>query len=342
MRVFRPTLVFSLALALSGCGYIHFGKLPKEATALGDAALSQAYSNLSTEHKILKQELALARKEGDTLRAALERGSGGGSPEVVAQLNETARELATLRASYARLQAERAAAPNVTNQAGSARLAELEDQLATSLRNYTQLQEENTRLRTDLDRTRTENSTLATQLKSAVAQNDQAQAALSQLNAELLAEKEARSRAEQAGAATRTQLEAVMARRESASANPATSPAVSGGAKPGEPASAPLQIAKAPPAESSAVAELRISPQKLAEKVGGPAARPAAQPGGTGATPAPASRTHVVQAGDTLERIATKYYGDPKKWVRLYAANNDQLRDGRPLRPGMELEIPEN
>ena len=339
MRPFR-ILAATLSLPLlAGCGYIHFGKLPKSAAT--DSELAEAYSTLTTEHKILKQELALARKEGDTLRAALDRGTSG-SPDLVARLNETTRELAALRASYAQLQAQRgsesAPTTDVTTQL---KLAELEEKLASSLRNYTQLQEENTRLRGELVAARAENATLAERLTTTVARNEDAQAALAQLNTELLAQKDARYRAEQATNALRTQLSAVMAARSGpaeSTTTPATATAMGGASSSAGLSS--LQLAKAPPADTPPTAELRVSPERLraAEAAQNAAATPpaAAEP-----PPAPRVRIHVVQSGDTLEKISRQYYGTPERWSRIYAANNDLLRDGRPLKPGMELEIPD-
>jgi LysM repeat protein len=317
MRFLRATALLALPFALTGCGYIHFGRLPEAAaTPVGDVTLS----NLLTEQKILKQELVLARKEGDTLRAALERG-GGASPELMARLNETTRELAALRASYAKLQ---------TSNASAAQLGEIEEKLATSLRNYTQLQDENVRLRADLDRARTENSQLSVQLKTATAENQAAQSTLTQLNTELLAQKDARARAEQATSAARAQLSAVIAARDASP--PATTPTETPAAAP---TLATLQLAKAPPADSSPIAELRTNPERVRAAETAPAPTPPPAP------PAAPTRTHVVQSGDTLEKIAEKYYGDAKRWVRIYTVNNDLLRDGRPLKAGMELEIPE-
>jgi ABC-type amino acid transport substrate-binding protein len=54
--------------------------------------------------------------------------------------------------------------------------------------------------------------------------------------------------------------------------------------------------------------------------------------------------TYVVQPGDTLSKIARKYYGDAwaTSWPRIYEANRDAIGDdpGR-LRVGMTLEIPQ-
>lgn len=319
MRLFRAAAVLLALPFFAGCGYVHFGRLPSP--ALGDAASSQAYTNLATEHKILKQELELARKEGDALRAVIDRSGSTTSPELVARLNETTRELATLRASYAKLQAARGPADPATG----ARAAELEEKLAVSLRNYTQLQEENARLRTDLAGVRAENTALSEQLKTSVAQNEQAQGALAQLNAELLAQKDARARADQAAAAVRAQLSAVLAagRTETPVTAPAAPPAVA------------LDLPKPSPDGPPPTAELRTDTERLQRANAANSATPPPQTAG-------ARRTHIVEAGETLEKIAQKYYGDPQKWLRVYSANETLLRDGQAMRAGMELTIPEN
>lgn len=310
----RSICALAAALVLGGCGYVHFGRLPASVTPVGDAKLAEAYSNLALEQKILRQELALARKEGDTLRVALER-AGGNAPsaDLAARLHEATRELAALRVSYAKLQAERAGA---SGGAGGAELAAVEEKLAATLRSTTQLQEENARLRRDLDRAQGENTTLAAQLKTAVSRHEQAQAALAQLNTELLAQKEARTRAEQAAAAMHAQLGVVLAR-----AGSAAPPAGAGEA-------GTLRLAKAPPADASA--ELRVDTSQLRAPRAGSAAPEGKRP-----------RTHVVEVGDTLERIAQKYYGAPQQWQRIVAANQAALGAGRPLVAGMELVIPE-
>lgn len=325
MRLFRAFLAAAAALPLAGCGYVHFGRLPENARAMGDSRLAEAYSNLSTEHKILKQELALARREGDALRVALER--AGGSPgatasaDLVARLNETASELATLRASHAQLQAERANRGAMANDSGASgeQLRALEEKLSASQRDYTQLQAENTRLRGELDRTQSENAALAERLKTAAARYDRAQADLTLLNSELLAHKQARTQAEQANDALRAQLGTVIAQ---SAPNPLTS----------------LQLAKAPPAEASPTAELRTNMERVRQQAAPPPASPSRDP----EPPAPKpGRKHVVQTGDTLEKLSQRYYGAPDRWQTIYEANTALLGTGQPLRPGMELTIPE-
>jgi nucleoid-associated protein YgaU len=54
-----------------------------------------------------------------------------------------------------------------------------------------------------------------------------------------------------------------------------------------------------------------------------------------------APRIHQVATGDTLEKIAAKYYGDPQRWPLIYEANRARLHDSRTLTPGMALTIPD-
>jgi LysM repeat protein len=58
----------------------------------------------------------------------------------------------------------------------------------------------------------------------------------------------------------------------------------------------------------------------------------------TSGTPNP-NRTHQVQAGETLDRIAAQYFGDPTRWRSIAAANG--IADPLDLDPGRVLSIPE-
>jgi nucleoid-associated protein YgaU len=53
-----------------------------------------------------------------------------------------------------------------------------------------------------------------------------------------------------------------------------------------------------------------------------------------------APRTYVVQAGDTLNSIAEKLYGDGRHEDALLQANRNLLPRGQDLRPGMVLVVP--
>lgn len=63
-----------------------------------------------------------------------------------------------------------------------------------------------------------------------------------------------------------------------------------------------------------------------------PAAAPAALEG----------RTHVVQAGETLGTISSRYYGTPAKWAKIYEANKDRMGGPNSLRVGTTLSIPKD
>jgi nucleoid-associated protein YgaU len=54
----------------------------------------------------------------------------------------------------------------------------------------------------------------------------------------------------------------------------------------------------------------------------------------------PYIQIHVVQSGDTLSKIAQKYYGDASLYPKIFEANRDQLSDPNRISPGQKLRIP--
>lgn len=58
----------------------------------------------------------------------------------------------------------------------------------------------------------------------------------------------------------------------------------------------------------------------------------------TSGTPKP-NRTHQVRVGDSLDRIAARYYGDATKWRDIAVLNG--IADPLELAPGRLLAIPE-
>lgn len=207
-------LTLPALLGLSGCGYVHVGRLPEPVTTvIGDDRLMQENSELRLEKKMLQQELALTRAQGEALKMAIESRAADGdtSRRLVEKLNETSKELAALRASYAQLQSGRGglAGGGADVAALQAKLGETEDKLARSLRGYTELQDEIARLKSDVAQSRTENLALSEQVRVVTAQNEQAQAALALLNRDLLAQKQARVRAEQDADVLRSELKTV-------------------------------------------------------------------------------------------------------------------------------------
>lgn len=50
--------------------------------------------------------------------------------------------------------------------------------------------------------------------------------------------------------------------------------------------------------------------------------------------------SYVVVSGDSLSKIAKRYYGDAQQWRRIYDANRDQVKDPDLIHPGQRLKIP--
>jgi nucleoid-associated protein YgaU len=56
--------------------------------------------------------------------------------------------------------------------------------------------------------------------------------------------------------------------------------------------------------------------------------------------PVPA-KVHEVVSGDTLSKIAKKFYGDASKYMKIFDANKDQLSDPDKIKVGQKLKIPD-
>ncbi|KAF1689410.1 LysM peptidoglycan-binding domain-containing protein [Pseudoxanthomonas taiwanensis] len=51
-------------------------------------------------------------------------------------------------------------------------------------------------------------------------------------------------------------------------------------------------------------------------------------------------QTWEVQKGDSLSKIAKRFYGDANAWPRIFEANRDQISDPDRIHPGQVLRIP--
>lgn len=60
----------------------------------------------------------------------------------------------------------------------------------------------------------------------------------------------------------------------------------------------------------------------------------------TAPTPEPVEQTYTVASGDSLSKIAKKFYGDGNKWRQIFEANRDVIKDPDLIHPGQTLKIP--
>ncbi|MBN1179697.1 MAG: LysM peptidoglycan-binding domain-containing protein [Anaerolineae bacterium] len=51
-------------------------------------------------------------------------------------------------------------------------------------------------------------------------------------------------------------------------------------------------------------------------------------------------KTYVVQAGDSLSKIAEEVYGDANRWSEIFEANKDKISDPNAISVGQKLVIP--
>ena len=49
---------------------------------------------------------------------------------------------------------------------------------------------------------------------------------------------------------------------------------------------------------------------------------------------------YSVQQGDTLSKIAEKFYNDRKKWTQIYNANRTLLKDQNDIKTGDTIKVP--
>ena len=59
-----------------------------------------------------------------------------------------------------------------------------------------------------------------------------------------------------------------------------------------------------------------------------------AQPGAT------SRRDYTIQSGDSLSKIAKRFYGNAGEWQKIYNANKDQIKDPDKIFPGQKIVIP--
>jgi nucleoid-associated protein YgaU len=88
------------------------------------------------------------------------------------------------------------------------------------------------------------------------------------------------------------------------------------------------QVKAVDPSYSDLTLDLKVNPALASAQQAGRAAGGGLQ-------------TYTVQSGDTLSKIAQRFYGDASAYRRIFEANRDQLRDPDQIQTGQTLKIPE-
>jgi nucleoid-associated protein YgaU len=63
--------------------------------------------------------------------------------------------------------------------------------------------------------------------------------------------------------------------------------------------------------------------------------------GASSAADAKQGRTHTIAKGESLSKIAKKYYGDAKQWRKIYEANKDTIKNPDLIFPGQVIKVPD-
>lgn len=74
---------------------------------------------------------------------------------------------------------------------------------------------------------------------------------------------------------------------------------------------------------------------------GGSSTAPTPPPLAGDAPAAPPVRTYTVVAGDSLSKIAKRFYGDANQWKRIFEANRDIIKNPDLIHPGQTLKMPD-
>jgi nucleoid-associated protein YgaU len=53
-----------------------------------------------------------------------------------------------------------------------------------------------------------------------------------------------------------------------------------------------------------------------------------------------AGRTYTVVSGDSLSKIAQRFYGNANEWRKIYDANRDTIENPDLIHPGQTLRLP--
>jgi len=265
---------------------------PAAAAAPEDAAA------LRTDNKQLTDELAAAWKESDQLKADLAAAQAAAA--------KSAAEAADLKTQLdaQKAQATAGATAAAASTDANPQLAEVQDKLATALRSFSVIQNENSDLKAAVEKLTGENAALSQQVDAAKAQIATLQ---TQANATLQIVPLRNQLRQAQDEVNQLARDNEVLRNRIASLEP-------------EPGSAPADRQPTRPGTAQALA---------------PEAVPSPTP-----TPTPAARTYVIAEGDTLSRIARRFYGSAGQWNKILSANRDVIKNENKLPVGETIKIP--
>jgi nucleoid-associated protein YgaU len=92
------------------------------------------------------------------------------------------------------------------------------------------------------------------------------------------------------------------------------------------------QIKQIDASYSDLTADITVQPGATTQQAQQTQQAPQAQAGG---------QTYTVQAGDTLSKLAQRFYGNAGDYMVIFNANRDKLTDPNMIRVGQELLIPQ-
>ncbi len=104
--------------------------------------------------------------------------------------------------------------------------------------------------------------------------------------------------------------------------------------------------APAPAKEKAAPAEAKVKAVATAEEKAKPAAKQVSSPAEKPAVPKVAStikasaQEYIIKQGDTLSKLADRFYNSMNKWEKIYEANRDNVKNPNYIYVGQKIVIP--
>ena len=203
-RFFAPCLLAAAALAVGGCATTPSGESPETAAAASESKATSESRRDAPRETATATETAAAER-----RVSTGTGSSADMAKLVDQLNEAARELATLRTANAKLRADKDRPRPASTTEAVAKADPADERLAASLKSFAAFKQEMAALLAELERAKKSGSGADAELKAAAEQTRQTKAALARIEEDLRVEKRLRLEAEANAGQLREQLRTI-------------------------------------------------------------------------------------------------------------------------------------